>query len=342
MNPPKFLFLSINEMCNLRCGHCDYWTISKPTLSDTSLARQLEIVEEFAELAPGASVVICGGEPTMDPATYFSVCHTARGNGLRVLSVTNGTLIVSPTDAERMITYGPNEISVSLDSPDPEVHDAHRGQKGAFDLATNAVRLLLNARQRIGTSTKIYVMGLLTASSAKRLPAFYELVLDSLQADKLKLNALQPSFLNTTNPSGRTRDPFFEKEAIVDIGRLIHDIVECNRRWNLRLNPKWIEQVVSYFRTLGRSKNLDQGWASGIVTDEIICNSADRNIMVDVRGRASLCFSNQFPSTQLRQRGDLAQFWETAEARPIMTSCRAPCGISHSVRREHATLRTKT
>lgn len=337
--PPQFLFLSINEMCNLRCGHCDYWTVKKPTLSDTSLTRQLEIVSEFAELAPGAAVVICGGEPMLDPATYFSVCRTARDLGLRTLSVTNGTLIVSPEDARRVVTEGPDEVSVSLDSPDPEVHDAHRGQKGAFEISTQAVRLLLEQRKQTGNKIKIYVMGLLTSSSAKRLPAFYELVLGTLMADKLKLNALQPSFLNVTNPSGRTRDPFFETESSVDVARLVLDLVECNRRWNLRLNPKWIEQIASYFRVLGRAKNLDRGWASGLVTDAVICNSAQRNVMVDVRSHASLCFSNQFPNQKLEKRGDLAAFWNAGAARAQMASCRAPCGISHSVRREHATLR---
>jgi len=336
---PQFLFLSVNEVCNLRCRHCEYWTVSKPRLSTTSLPRQLEIVEEFSELSPGGTVVICGGEPMLDIATYFEVCRKCRSLGLRTLSVTNGTLVTTPADANRVIADGPNEVSVSLDSPDAYTHDSFRGLPGSYAAATNAVKLLLASRKLLGRPTKIYVMGLLSASSAERLHDFYDLILRGLGADKLKLNALQPSFINTSHPRCTSRDRFFETESQVDPSKLADTLATCNLTFQLHLNPKWISQVVSYFRALWNAPNLDRGWGCGITTDEVICNSGERNIMVDVEGRASLCFSNHFPGMKLERRGDLASFWRSPGCRDQMSRCRAPCGISHSVRREHATLR---
>ena len=71
-----------------------------------------------------------------------------------------------------------------------------------------------------------------------------------------------------------------------------------------------------------------------------MCNTAERNIMVDVRGRAQLCFGTQFPHWQLKEPGDLRRVWEEwgQETRCKMARCKALCGISHSVRRERATL----
>jgi len=340
---PKFLFLSINEVCNLRCRHCEYWTVDKPSLSYTSLSRQLEIIAEFAEISPGGTVVICGGEPMLDVATYFEVCIKCRQLGLRSLSVTNGTLITNTSDATRVLHVGPDEISISLDSPDPGTHDAFRGKTGSFNQATTAISLLVEARLHTPIPRKINVMGLLTASNARRLPDFYMLALDVLHADKLKLNALQPSFLNTSHPRHRPGgDKFFETESQVDVEKLLDNLEYCDRRWNLNLNPRWKAQVVAYFQVLRSAPDLSRGWGAGLVTDDVICDSALRNIMVDVRGRASLCFSNQFPSVLLEKPGDMTKLWREAPWRVQMATCRALCGISHSVRREHATLPKST
>lgn len=342
--PPKFLFLNINEMCNLHCQHCEYWRAKRPSLDGISLARQSEIIREFAELSPGGSLVICGGEPMLDVNTYFQVCSTARSLGLRTLSVTNGTLIATPANASKVVKYGADEISISLDGPTEALHDRMRGTKGSFGEATRAIRLLVDARvlaKRDKAAThlpKIYAMGLLTASSYLLLDEFYDLVLNQLGADKLKINSLQPSFLHTRIQQQIPSDSFFEKESQVDPDILEAMLGKCERKYGLTYNPNWIRQVVSYFRKLHGAQNLSRGWWAGLTTDEHICNSPERNIMVDIMGKASLCFSNAFPKTQLFVPGDLKRYWEeNTSLKAKMSKCNLLCGISHSVRREHAT-----
>ena len=84
---------------------------------------------------------------------------------------------------------------------------------------------------------------------------------------------------------------------------------------------------------------LRRGWqVPG--TREHICNTYERNIMMDRYGMVRLCFSTGFPGIQLLGRGDLKKFWEGWDkVRAQMRKCNKPCGISHSVRRESATLR---
>jgi organic radical activating enzyme len=344
--PPEFLFLSINEHCNLHCLHCDYWKMTRPSLLTTSLPRQAEILDEFAQLSPHGKVVICGGEPTLDTSAYFETCRIARSLDLTTLSVTNGSTITTPDNADRMIQDGPNEISISLDGHDEVTHDRMRGTKRAFVEATRALSLLLEARDRSESESiarqrpKIYAMGLLTSSTCNHLDDFYELVLAKIGADKLKLNAVQPSFLNTRAGQQRDCDRFFEIESQVDPDALFRDLVYCNEKWKLNLNPTWIDQVVSYFRDLWQKPNLQKGWSEGFRTSEHLCNSYDRNIMVNVLGHASHCFSTAFPSRKLEKLGDLRKFWESPGCHGEMNECRALCGISHSVRKVHATRRS--
>jgi MoaA/NifB/PqqE/SkfB family radical SAM enzyme len=342
---PEFLFLSINEVCNLRCQHCNYWRTKQPSLGIISLARQSEILAEFAELSPHGKVVICGGEPMLDVGPYFHICEVSRSLGLRTLSVINGTMIVTNSDADKVLAIGPDEISISLDGHTEELHDRMRGRKGAFVQATNALKLLLQTRSKAvqrhtpDRNLKIYAMGLLTKSTYLHLDEFYGLVLNKLGADKLKLNVLQPSFLHTRIVQEKDNDDFFAAESQVDADVLAASLTACNEKYQLHFNPNWMKQVVSYFRNLYGRPDLAKGWKGKFTTDEHICNSPERNIMVNLDGRASLCFSNEFPSARLLRSGDMKHFWENnLELKRRMGTCNALCGISHSVRREHSTL----
>ena len=51
--PPRFLFVDINQHCNLKCRHCLYWTRKEVALpGHISVARRSEIILEFAQLNP--------------------------------------------------------------------------------------------------------------------------------------------------------------------------------------------------------------------------------------------------------------------------------------------------
>ena len=153
--PPQYLFLIVNQRCNLRCRHCAYWALNgQDRARYLTLSRRQELLAEFAALSPGAAVVICGGESMLDLEDYFGVAAACRRNGLRCLSVVNGTCIRDDAMADRMIREGPTEISVSLNSHREALHDETRGVPGAFRMATTAVRLLREARARQAAATR--------------------------------------------------------------------------------------------------------------------------------------------------------------------------------------------
>jgi MoaA/NifB/PqqE/SkfB family radical SAM enzyme len=334
---PRFISLQVNKACNLRCGHCDFWTRDdKDADHYLARARQDEIIEEFSEMmSPGGAVVICGGEPMLNLDGYFGITRAARRSGVRTLSVVNGTRIRSAQMADRMIAEGPDEISISFNAHEAGLHDETRGVKGAFDKAVRALRLLLEARARQpGTTTRIYIMGLIFDRNYRDLEAFYDLALNDIGVDKLKLNFLQPSFGHD-----RDGDRFFAEHVRIDPDELTALIERCDTRFGLGLNSAWLAQVGMYFRSIAAYPDLMDGWGSEARTQDHICNSYDRNIMVDHYGMARLCFSPGFPGAQLDRFGDLRRFWETRhDIRDAMSQCNALCGISHSVRRETSTV----
>jgi len=334
--PPSFLFLQVNKRCNLRCQHCDFWKRNDSDKSHyLSWARKAEIIQEFAQMSPDGVIVICGGESMLDLEDYFAIPIECKRLGLRCMSVINGTRVRNSEMADRMMLEGPDEISVSLNSHVEAVHDRTRGVSGAFNIAVAAVRLLVEARKRHPErNSKIYVMGLIFDENYRDLDGFFDFVLNDLQADKLKVNFLQPSF-GEPGPI----DFFFQQHHAVDPELLVETLWQCDAKYRLNLNPVFVRQVGMYFRSLNSIPDVHRGWGSKTGTSEHICNTYERNIMVDHYGLARLCFSTNFPGAKLTTFGDLRGFWDSAEhIRRRMKKCNAFCGISHSVRRETSTL----
>lgn len=303
-----------------------------------SIARRNEILDEFAGLNRQGAVVICGGETMLDLNEYFAVTKKCRETGLRCLSVINGTGVTHAEMAERMMREGPSEITVSLNSHRAEVHDRTRGVRGSFDKAVGALLLLLAARKKREHGPRIFAMAVICEQNYRELEAFYSFVLRDIGADKLKLNFLQPTF---GPPTLWYRDRFFERNIIKDEEELAAIICTCDQKYGLRINPAWLDQVRMYHRSVRDNGGMRWGWRRGKGTANHICNSYERNIMVDLYGRARLCFNSAFPATRLSGPGDLKRFWEdSGRLRQRMSRCNRYCGISHSVRKESATLPT--
>jgi|WetSurMetagenome_2_1015567.scaffolds.fasta_scaffold13407_3 MoaA/NifB/PqqE/SkfB family radical SAM enzyme len=339
MNPPRFLFLHAASECNLRCLHCHFWTSS--TRHDPrrlSVETISEIVGEFASLNPAGKVVICGGEPMLEYDRFVGFCQAARSRGLRVLCATNGYGVRTHEQAADLLARGPHEVTVSLDSHLPEVHDTIRGRVGSYEVACSAVRLLANARRDLGLSgSRVNVMVLLTSDTSDHLRELYRLALVELGADKLKVNALQPSFGVRSGPA--PSDDFFASRSQINVEKLRTTLAGCDAEFDLRLNPAWVAQLCGYYADLQGKDLLELGWDREMRTSSQICDCSSRNLVVGLYGEVSHCYAfHAFPPATWTRAGDLEAFWLQNDNRPRMHDCRRLCAVGHSNRCLSATL----
>jgi radical SAM protein with 4Fe4S-binding SPASM domain len=142
LSRPFGLYLHMTSRCNLKCPYCynqahrkRLWKEPLPTLD-----QLVALVDEMAELG-FRDLKLTGGECLLHPHT-LEVARHARRRGIEVNLMTNGTLI--DADNAPLIAEVVDRVSLSLDSPHPDEHDAVRG-RNTHAKVLRAFRLLRQA-----------------------------------------------------------------------------------------------------------------------------------------------------------------------------------------------------
>jgi sulfatase maturation enzyme AslB (radical SAM superfamily) len=132
------LWLYVNFDCNLRCDYC--CVRSSPTAPRRALG--LDRVQRIARESVPLGVrefFVTGGEPFLLPDIDALV--NALATKAPVTLLTNAMLFQgSRLLALRRLARGGVTLQISLDSPDPTLHDAHRGN-GAWQRAMEGIDL---------------------------------------------------------------------------------------------------------------------------------------------------------------------------------------------------------
>lgn len=134
----KRLLWELTRACNLKCPFChirgepiNSWTL------ETATAELLRLHELGIK-----DIILSGGEPLVLP-WLFPLMLRLRNEGFSVDLCTNATLIDS-TKAQELASVL-SEISVSIDSAEPEVHDRIRQKSGTWEDTVRGVRQLVAA-----------------------------------------------------------------------------------------------------------------------------------------------------------------------------------------------------
>jgi len=127
----------VTGACNLSCEYCRASATASPAEGELSTKEALAFIDEVAPRRP--MLILSGGEPLLR-TDIFDIARYARDRGVRVSLATNGTLL-TPEAVEKINGAGIIRVSISLDGPAPDIHDAFRG-RGSFDLAMRGIETL--------------------------------------------------------------------------------------------------------------------------------------------------------------------------------------------------------
>jgi radical SAM protein with 4Fe4S-binding SPASM domain len=153
---PRLISWNLTRVCNLACGHCYLDAVQRRREAPDELTTDeaLRVVEEIAQLAPGAMLVLTGGEPLLRRDLDTLVAAAAARELMPVIG-SNGTLL----DARRAAALraaGAVGVGISLDSITPAFHDRLRGQDGAWEKAVAGLRAAREAGLAVQVQTTLF------------------------------------------------------------------------------------------------------------------------------------------------------------------------------------------
>jgi len=151
---PLLVFWETTKACPLACIHCRANAITRPLPGELSHAEALDLIRQVAEFGrPYPVLVLTGGDPLMR-SDLWELVEEARSLGIPV------AMAPSPSrqlleNIDNIVREGVSAVSISIDHPDPVVHDSVRRYQGSWEAATTAVRELLRRGVSVQVNTAV-------------------------------------------------------------------------------------------------------------------------------------------------------------------------------------------
>ena len=127
---PYVVSWNLTYRCNLACEHCylDAKVLRDGAPDELGTEELKDVISDIASVGPEAMIVLTGGEPLLRRDIEELAGH-ATALGLMVVVGTNG-IPLTPERIERLKQSGVAGVGISVDSLDPDHHDAFRGRAG--------------------------------------------------------------------------------------------------------------------------------------------------------------------------------------------------------------------
>ncbi len=146
---PVLSEIALTWRCNIQCRFCYASCIcvsgsedesGLDELSTSEVKRVLDMIRNDGEVP---SVSFTGGEPLLRDDITELIAYASGTLNMRVNLISNGTLISQRT-AKELKAAGLASAQISIESPDPDVHDDIAGFKNAFQASLNGLDALKN------------------------------------------------------------------------------------------------------------------------------------------------------------------------------------------------------
>ena len=127
------LAINLTRRCNLACAHCylDAETLEHCGTDELRSDEVRHLLSGIAARSTDTMVVLTGGEPLLRRDLEDLVKHGADA-GLSMVVGTNGVLL-SEQRVRALKQAGALGVGISIDSLDPDLHDAFRGCQGSWE-----------------------------------------------------------------------------------------------------------------------------------------------------------------------------------------------------------------
>jgi MoaA/NifB/PqqE/SkfB family radical SAM enzyme len=162
---PETVSFEITRNCKCNCEHCVV-SGGEGDLDIETIKRTIDDVLDMGAIV----IVFTEGDPMLRENIYELIDYVDKERAI-VNMYTPGTEM-TPENARRLKESGLHNLLVSIYSTESEKHDAVRRLDGAFEMATNAMKMGLEAGLLVTMATHV------SPKNIDELPAMYELARD--------------------------------------------------------------------------------------------------------------------------------------------------------------------
>lgn len=134
---PMQASLELTNRCNERCGHCYLPSFKDDVNKILSLDQWYTVLEDLRK-AGTLFLILMGGEAMLNPH-FWSILKRASDLNFHVSMISNGLKIQSLEVATRLKKEGMVNVTLSLYSAHPDIHDKMTRVKGSHQKTLNAI-----------------------------------------------------------------------------------------------------------------------------------------------------------------------------------------------------------
>ena len=256
---PTTYYVIFSGRCNLACPFCTIHTAVDPILSEEAMLR---IVREAGQLSgSGFSISLSGGEPMIYPALYKAL-ELSQKLGIDFGFTTNA-LALTRANVQRVVSYNPFNINVSIESADPKINEALRPFPNGTRRTLDAVDWLIEEKERAGSRLSIIVKPTIMEQNYRSLP---DLVRHFGKNSKVQIN-FQPYVGPREQPFwvkdlARLAEVLTELQALQQAGYSIIGNQQTFEGFLAYLSNPPLQGNMSYLDLNGAKRNCDIGLRS--------------------------------------------------------------------------------
>ncbi len=180
---PKYILWEITLSCNLKCKHCGA-DAGKKHKEELTTKEALDVCKQLHELG-NPPICLMGGEVFLRK-DWKLITKTLVEYGMPTGLITNGFKF-SQTLADEIIALGMQQVGVSLDGFNEDVHDGIRGVKGSHKHVLNAINIVNEMPLHHKT-----VITSVNKSNVGELEAIRDYLLENVQGFQWIINMSSP------------------------------------------------------------------------------------------------------------------------------------------------------
>ncbi|SHH32336.1 radical SAM additional 4Fe4S-binding SPASM domain-containing protein [Caloranaerobacter azorensis DSM 13643] len=216
----RTLLWDITPECNLRCKHCYNAEKYFGENRKNDVLSYSQCIDVINKLVKGGfdHIHLLGGEPLMRK-DIFDIISYANLKGVTVTINTNGALL-DEQNIEKLIESGIKQISISLDSTDPQINDNIRGV-GTFRKVIENIALLKSKLKKSNKYVLIQISTVIIKNNAEDIINFPKIL------KELGINVLNVLSLYKCGNANRNKELLYDLNIEL---RAIKRLIEVKNR----------------------------------------------------------------------------------------------------------------